>query len=459
MELAGTNLALMGPNRTWPNMNYQWSQAAAIQMNQQMNAVSSLQQQMASFNMVDPMLPHQQMREQQNMASQIETALQDVSRMTRPTPQEMTAFKECITKLQEIVRKLGNEWKVAPFGSAENGFGSKGSDLDVTCYHTAVSAQDSHRAVQELKLSLAPLIQNEPRFRIIEEVWSARVPILKLQWDAHLDVDLSCHNRQALQNTRYLKCYASMNPLIRNFVLVIKQWAKFEQVCGATIRHLSTYSFTLMAIFFLQVHPGLHPNYRLPCISTASFDIAADPGDGTDPQGIRWDMDLQLSQVVWDFFHFYTNEYNWSEEVVSVRLGRRVSRYDPEVSQLAGHVAPRLHIEDPFLLERNLNCVLGSEQEEYLQDRMRSTFASLASWRMPPAFVMKQPKPLRQQAAPFPAAAPKHEAPRLPQAPETSPPPGFVAQRPFAAPDLAPPAAQVPMPQFGRSAPTRRLVL
>eukprot|EP00439_Symbiodinium_sp_Y106_P068501 s1080_g11.t1 len=208
-----------------------------------------------------------------------------------------------------------------------------------------------------------------------------------------------------------------MNPLIRNFVLVIKQWAKFEQVCGATIRHLSTYSFTLMAIFFLQVHPGLHPNYRLPCISTASFDIAADPGDGTDPQGIRWDMDLQLSQVVWDFFHFYTNEYNWSEEVVSVRLGRRVSRYDPEVSQLAGHVAPRLHIEDPFLLERNLNCVLGSEQEEYLQDRMRSTFASLASWRMPPAFVMKQPKPLRQQAAPFPAAAPKHEAPRLPQAP------------------------------------------
>ena len=95
------------------------------------------------------------------------------------------------------------------------------------------------------------------RFEIIEEVWSARVPILKLRFDGKTDVDLSCHNLQALQNTYLLwarppsperallvsreclllfslvslssaKAYSMLNPVVRGLVITVKLWAKLE---------------------------------------------------------------------------------------------------------------------------------------------------------------------------------------------------------------------------------------
>ncbi|CAE7176613.1 unnamed protein product, partial [Symbiodinium microadriaticum] len=48
---------------------------------------------------------------------------------------------------------------------------------------------------------------------------------------------------------------------------------------------------------------------------------------------MRWDMDVQLSQlpvsccgVVWDFFHFYTNEYNWMNEATMSAGSDRLAR-------------------------------------------------------------------------------------------------------------------------------------
>eukprot|EP00959_Pyramimonas_sp_CCMP1952_P470671 9497086-Pyramimonas_sp.AAC.1 len=50
-------------------------------------------------------------------------------------------------------------------------------------------------------------------------------------------------------------------------------------------------------------------------------------------------------------------------KVVSVRLGKRLAATEARFGSLQGRHARRLHIEDPFLLQRNLNCVLGRLQE------------------------------------------------------------------------------------------------
>ncbi|CAE8674625.1 unnamed protein product [Polarella glacialis] len=309
------------------------------------------------------------------------SSLFSILEASKPGGVELQKLTACVQGLQAIVEKLGPGWQAKPFGSAANGFATRGSDLDVTCFHTEVDEQDAQLAIQELKLKLLPLLREEPRFEIIEEVWSARVPILKMRFEGDTEVDLSCHNLQALQNTYLLWVYSKLHPVVRGLVITIKLWAKAEGVCGAALRHLSTYSLTLMAIFFLQVHPS----WRLPCLPTWGFGSG---GVAKEVLGITWESPGGLPELVCGFFRFYVADFQWGQEVVSVRLGRRAFRNEPDFFELSGRVAPRMHIEDPFLLSRNLNCILGSEQEQQLQEKMQSVALALAARVVPSVFTL-----------------------------------------------------------------------
>ncbi|CAJ1354999.1 unnamed protein product [Effrenium voratum] len=125
---------------------------------------------------------------QQAAPSEHDLQLQEVLNSSEPSEAERKIIHACIQKLKGILANLGNVWHIRAFGSAANGFATKGSDLDVTCVHDGVSTQNSELAIQELRTRLAPLIREEPSLEVIEEVWSARVPILKLRFQ-HLPVE------------------------------------------------------------------------------------------------------------------------------------------------------------------------------------------------------------------------------------------------------------------------------
>jgi hypothetical protein len=64
------------------------------------------------------------------------------------------------------------------------------------------------------------------------------------------------------------------------------------------------------------------------------------------------------------FFSFYATEFSWGNEVVSIRLGQRVSIDTHHFDSLArGKLNPNhaIHIEDPLDTYRNLNCVLDMD--------------------------------------------------------------------------------------------------
>lgn len=189
------------------------------------------------------------------------------------------------------------------------------------------------------------------------------MPILRLRFRGDVEVDLSCHNPEALQNTQLLKAYAGMDVVLRQLVIVVKAWAKMEGVCGASSKHLSSYSLTLMAIYFLQVQPDL----KLPCLPTWAFDHN---GPTHRMALANWSCNLPLHVLFARFAQFYVSDFQWGSEVVSVRLGARARGMDAPFEQLPGRLNQRLHIEDPFLLRRNLNCVLGMQQEEQLWSKL-----------------------------------------------------------------------------------------
>jgi hypothetical protein len=295
----------------------------------------------------------------------------------RPTDESLARVGRCVEALRDIVAQLGPCWRVGLFGSAVNGFGTEASDLDATCFEVDAGDEDNHisqtgkdgrhqKAAALLKEQLLPifLADGHKDFVLTSEIFSARVPILKFRFEGCLDVDLSCLNTEPLQNTRLLKAYAGLRECVRDLGVAAKLWAKAAEVCGAAHMHLSSYTFTLMALYYMQVDPEV----QLPVLPTQAYEDEAEfEQDERVKAAQNWKCELPLERLLERFLQFYSQEFYWGTEVASLRRGGRSFADDPAFIQLRGRHSVRLHVEDPCDPRRNLNCVLGEAEEVRLQ--------------------------------------------------------------------------------------------
>lgn len=305
------------------------------------------------------------------------------------TTKRIMLVKTCLTTLQASLQQLGPDWRVAPFGSACSGFCTSYSDLDATCYRPDSNTTDNAWATEELRVKLLPLLVQHPRFEVIETIWTARIPILRLKFHGDkrcrgtLEVDLSCHNTEPLANTYLLRAYSKLHPAVRSLVLVIKHWAKMEHVSGAADKNLSSYSITLMVIYFLLVTPGLN----VPVVPVHLFMTALEEKGRFPRLDMKWSCQQPLGMLVRGFFYFFAQEFVWGEEVVSVRVGKRLAVGDAEYGNLRGRFDhARLHVEDPYLLSRNLNCALSQQQEFILRNKICWVWQQLQQNCIPHSF-------------------------------------------------------------------------
>jgi DNA polymerase sigma len=291
------------------------------------------------------------------------------------------SMSSCLVELGKLSAELGQEWKVRAFGSVGSGFYTHLSDLDVTCFQDLSSKDSSEQTPPtEALVRYLQVVQQNSSFEVVEEIFRARIPILKLRYNGYLDVDLSFQNRDPFANTQLLRAYATISHSVRQLVLLIKIWAKSECVCGAPDGHLSSYSFTLMVLYYLMVDPQV----QMPCFNTAWFK-----GDRQIPEEAKgqWKCPLGLAALVHRFFEFYVKVYVWGYEVVSVRTGQRLYSDNAVYSQLnvaQGTIMP--HIEDPFLLGRNLNCVFGWDQNTMLSSKLHAALAHFEMGMTPYGF-------------------------------------------------------------------------
>ncbi|CAK0807455.1 unnamed protein product [Prorocentrum cordatum] len=243
-----------------------------------------------------------------------------------PTVRELDRLWECLGELARSLAPLGRGWRLSPFGSVKNMLLTRGSDIDVTIYRSdAQDEGDAAAAVRVLQGSVLPLLAQSPRFELVRLVLGARIPVLSLRFDGAVDVDLSCHNTEPLRNSQLLRAYAEASPMARALALLVKVWSKAAGVCGAQGGNLTSYALALMALYFLQVHP----DFGLPLLPTQLFD-----GFGPPPAAPRWECRPPLPEALRQFFAFYSREFEWGSEVVSVRLGRRCGAGSPEFARL-----------------------------------------------------------------------------------------------------------------------------
>jgi len=255
--------------------------------------------------------------------------------------------------------------------------------------------------------TLERALDNSDDFTLQSAVLNARIPILRLK-HGDQEVDLSVNNTQPLLNTHLLKAYASLHPIVSRLGIAVKLWAKENGVCGARHGHLSPYSFVLMVIYYLQVYC----TPRMPSLQRGgandyffkSEDSSLDMVHELLRAGSGWapNEGLTLDLLYIGFFVFYSRMFRWGTEVVSVRMGTRLSTEHTVAGwQFRSRDCSRLHIEDPFELGRNLRDVLTLENEGVLRLSLhhQAALATSNAWKVKgePGTPMQPQQMLHQQ--------------------------------------------------------------
>mmetsp|Transcript_76861 Transcript_76861/g.178261 ORF Transcript_76861/g.178261 Transcript_76861/m.178261 type:complete len:479 (-) Transcript_76861:105-1541(-) len=333
-------------------------------------------------------------------------------------PQHSTsAIEETVCRIERGARHcVAPAARAHPFGSTVNGFGSTSSDIDVlisieeeelcyymSYYHWHQRERRFYHAQQKrvnegtpLNREQGPIVYKvgertamacavqqmadvlpEFGFRVLRSLPHARRPLLTVRdMTGELgECDVSINNRLPLCNTELLQAYSQLDVRVRPLVLLVKGWAKNRNVCGANEGNLSSYAWTIMVIYFLQLVnllPSLQMMEKEPRLVVEpdywgyvrEFNMGFLPAedylelrrapDGSHPVVCP---QLSMADLIYGFFCFFSREYHWGSEVVSIRHPDRRSADAWWLLYGRPHPEPSIHVEDPVEL-RDLNIVL-----------------------------------------------------------------------------------------------------
>ncbi|KZT50951.1 PAP/OAS1 substrate-binding domain-containing protein, partial [Calocera cornea HHB12733] len=285
-----------------------------------------------------------------------------------PTPEEL-AIKEDVRKLLErLIRNVEPESRLLSFGSTANGFALRNSDMDLCCL---IDSDRQPPSASEMVVMVADLLERETKFQV-KPLPKARIPIIKLTLatTAGLPFGIACdigfENRLALENTRLLLSYATLDPTrVRTMVLFLKLWSKRRKINSPYLGTLSSYGYALMVIFFL-VHvknPPVLPNLQVipPLRPITKEDMHIGEHniwffDDTELLKQRWQSGNSdsVGELLVDFFKYFSHDFPYNTSVISIRGGLIEKTYKGwyEASQHSATV--QLPVQDPFEVSYNV---------------------------------------------------------------------------------------------------------
>mmetsp|Transcript_73454 Transcript_73454/g.129637 ORF Transcript_73454/g.129637 Transcript_73454/m.129637 type:complete len:460 (+) Transcript_73454:49-1428(+) len=340
----------------------------------------------------------------------LEHEMKSIASGKLPTEEEKEQVEEVLKDLLQILKtSLENplSWRVSAFGSSVNGCGTRGCDVDVVAYEdlpTGVSASDSKTILRKLKTVLS---SPNSMFSVREAVLNARIPILKLQYQKR-DVDLSINNTNPLPNTRLLKAYTELDSHVAQLGILVKLWSKSWGLCGAANGYLSSYAFQMMVIYFLQVASTKLPSLQQNSAGDHAFENDEEVNSIVSALLQEQQRSQGLAELLLGFFQFYSQDFRWGTEVVSVRLGRRENSSSDNFKEMRLRKERRLHIEDPFDRPRNLCDVIWGGTEAHLWEGLAAAHGSLQRGKLKDILPTDDSKPWqsRRWGVTGPVAAP-----------------------------------------------------
>jgi len=223
-----------------------------------------------------------------------EEALTRMAADLRPDPEALKHLEDAKDLVARLVDHVFPGHRPEYFGSAVNGFATKASDLDcVIQLQPAVIAEllesvedpspESHGfklggengdgvlrrgkavAVQAAK-SLEKALLTNPASQALglvskEVISDARVPLLKCVSSQGVSVDISFNNLLPLYNSQLLLAYSKLDARVTSLGRLVKHWARARCVNDVLEGTISSYTYVLLLIHYLQ-RVGLVPNLQ-----------------------------------------------------------------------------------------------------------------------------------------------------------------------------------------------------
>lgn len=267
------------------------------------------------------------------------------------------AKQQAIQILEQTAKNtmIGRDFdlKIWLTGSSVNGFGNKNSDADM-CLVTYSKHPLNRKTIINLLHQVRRKLCDDRRYLITEqpEVIPAKVPILRVflnisagnsRSDREMKVqcDINVDNHIGIRNSWLLRCYSELDPRIREFIYVVKKFAKAADLNDASGGSLSTYSWLLLSIHFLQtgVKPAVLPIVQQE-INKKSGKIfhehfAHDELEDVSKMALLIKTDLNFksenTMSVGELFQrwltYFALSYNFKDFIISIRCGKLACRF------------------------------------------------------------------------------------------------------------------------------------
>ncbi|KAI1365308.1 hypothetical protein F5Y08DRAFT_187140 [Xylaria arbuscula] len=306
------------------------------------------------------------------------TDMRELYDRLQPTAAVETKRQKLVQKLEKLLNDTwpGHDIRVHLFGSSGNLLCSDDSDVDI-CIVTPWKELEG-------VCMLADLLAKHGMEKVVC-VASAKVPIVKI-WDPELELscDMNVNNTLALENTRMIKTYVNIDERVRPLAMIMKYWTRRRILNDAAFGGtLSSYTWICMIIAFLQLRqppllPALHqrPHQKLP---RQDGEIADFADDIDKLRGFGEENQSTLGELLFEFFRFFAYEFDYSTNVLSVRLGKLVPKFDKN-----WHLAlnNQLCVEEPFNTNRNLGNTADDTAFRGIHIELRRAFDLIAQGKL-----------------------------------------------------------------------------
>lgn len=252
--------------------------------------------------------------------------------------QIMLNFEENAQKPCELVKKM--ELRKAIYeriktfyvidlyivGSSVTGLATTNSDTDMCLVFNdhpseIVNPNECTFLLDQIKRIL---MKHQSEF-VRAEIINAKVPLLKFfDSDSKVRIDLNISNAVGIRNTHLIKCYADLDVRLAPLVVAVKKWASSNDINNAHRKTISSYSLTLMVINFLQ----RCKEPVLPCLQMLRPDLFHESADirrlllNQEWPKYESSNKKSVSELFKGFLEYYSEQFNFDEWAISVRLGQ-----------------------------------------------------------------------------------------------------------------------------------------
>ncbi|KAK9127046.1 hypothetical protein Syun_015843 [Stephania yunnanensis] len=198
-------------------------------------------------------------------SSALEICLREALLLIKPLHHDEATRVLIIDEFKTVVNSVENlrDARVEPFGSFVSKLYSKWGDLDIFIEMPGDSPICSvgKKRKQIMLSAIKTALQTRGIARRVRYVPNARVPLLTFEsTNGGISCDISVNNQLGLMKSRFLFWISEIDERFHNMVLLVKEWAKSQNINNPKLGTLNSYSLCLMIVFHFQTcEPAILP--------------------------------------------------------------------------------------------------------------------------------------------------------------------------------------------------------